>query len=117
MPPLGTAKPIARSNQLGTSEPSSDSRYREAQLSEAGTVTSEQKFYEAEVKTYYDDPATGLRKRGWILLPVWKARQRRDADVRCKECDAPVKLMTAGPNNQPAAHTEHFRRFCWLLAQ
>jgi hypothetical protein len=74
-------------------------------------VTSETKVYEAEVKTYYDDPATGQRMRGWVLMPVWKARQRRDADVRCKECHAPVKLMKAGPNNLPAAHAEHFKRF------
>jgi hypothetical protein len=71
----------------------------------------EEKVYDAEVKTHYDDPVTNERKRGWVLMPVWKAYQRRETDVRCKECHARVKLMKAGPNNQPAAHAEHFQGF------
>jgi hypothetical protein len=70
-----------------------------------------QKVYEAEVKTYHDDPATTERKRVWVLMPVWKAYQQRATDVRCKECHARVKLMKAGPGNQPAAHAEHVQAF------
>jgi hypothetical protein len=71
----------------------------------------EQHVYEAEVKIYSADPVTGKHKFGWVLMPVWRAKQRRDVEARCKECHAPVKLMKAGPNNQPAAHAEHFRKF------
>ena len=70
-----------------------------------------EKVYEVEVKTYFDDPLTKQRKRGWLLTPVWKAYQRRETELRCKECHARVKLMKAGPNNQPAAHAEHFQGF------
>jgi uncharacterized protein with PIN domain len=69
------------------------------------------RVYEVEVKTYWTDKETGERKREWVLTEVWKAKQRQDVRVRCKECRAPVKLMSAGPGGVPAAHAEHYKRF------
>jgi hypothetical protein len=71
----------------------------------------EDNVYETEVETYVSDRVTGQWKRTWVLMPVWKAKQRRDVVSRCKECHASVKLMKAGPDGQPAAHAEHFRKF------
>ena len=69
------------------------------------------KVYEVEVKDYCDDSQTKERKRVWVRIPVWKAYQQRATELRCKECHARVKLMRAGPHNQPAAHAEHFQAF------
>ena len=71
----------------------------------------EENVYEAEVEIYYLDPAEGRWKRKWAAMAVSKAKQRRDVVARCKECHAPVKLMKAGPNNTPAAHAEHKRKY------
>lgn len=70
-----------------------------------------EKVYEVEAKTYSTDKQTGKRKREWVLMEAWKAKQRQDVTVRCKECHAPVKLMSAGPGGVPAAHAEHYKRF------
>ena len=67
--------------------------------------------YQVEIKTFYDDPQTGQRKRGWITMSAEKARLREDDWKRCIECHARVKMMKAGPNGIPAAHAEHMQEF------
>lgn len=65
---------------------------------------------DVEVKIWTTD-TSGKRLYGWVVTPVVRAMQMREPIVRCKECRAPVKLMSAARDGSMVAHAEHTVRF------
>jgi hypothetical protein len=62
-----------------------------------------------EVKTLHTG-TDGKSVYGWVVMPVVKAYQLRDVEVRCQECHGRVRPICAGPNGVPSAYPKHHRK-------